>query len=100
VILVCSYFKDWVCLHVPTKLFTYYHSEPFFFPFGLQFANAGAELEVVLHLFTALVLSVSYSKVIWLVTFAAVLCLGLDIGLVIAMGFTFFVITIRSHRYL
>ncbi|XP_075030300.1 testis anion transporter 1 isoform X2 [Calonectris borealis] len=37
-------------------------------------------------------------NVIWLVTFAAVLCLGLDVGLVIAMGSTFFIITIRSHR--
>ncbi|KAM7082505.1 testis anion transporter 1 isoform 2-T3 [Ciconia maguari] len=39
-----------------------------------------------------------YHFVIWLVTFAAVLCLGLDVGLVIAMGFTFIIITIRSHR--
>ncbi|CAM2107433.1 unnamed protein product [Caretta caretta] len=28
----------------------------------------------------------------------SVLCLGLDIGLAIAMGFTFFIITVRSHR--
>ncbi|NWI10642.1 S26A8 protein, partial [Crypturellus soui] len=39
-----------------------------------------------------------YHLVIWLVTFTAVLCLGLDIGLAISMGFTFFVITVRSHR--
>ncbi|NXH72713.1 S26A8 protein, partial [Hydrobates tethys] len=39
-----------------------------------------------------------YHFVIWLVTFAAVLCLGLDVGLVIAMGSTFLIITIRSHR--
>ncbi|KFZ52290.1 Testis anion transporter 1, partial [Antrostomus carolinensis] len=39
-----------------------------------------------------------YHFVIWLVTFGAVLCFGLDIGLAIAMGFTFFIITIRSHR--
>ncbi|XP_075377660.1 testis anion transporter 1 [Mycteria americana] len=39
-----------------------------------------------------------YHFVIWLVTFAAVLCLGLDVGLVIAMGFMFIIITIRSHR--
>lgn len=66
----------------------------------LQFANSGAELEVILHLFTAHVLSVSCSKVIWLVTFAAVLCFDPDVGLAIAMGFTFLIITIRSHRYL
>uniref|UniRef100_A0A8C3S0F9 SLC26A/SulP transporter domain-containing protein n=1 Tax=Chelydra serpentina TaxID=8475 RepID=A0A8C3S0F9_CHESE len=45
-----------------------------------------------------IVFPASYSKVIWIVTFAAVLCLGLDIGLAIAMGFTFFIITVRSHR--
>ncbi|NXE83453.1 S26A8 protein, partial [Cochlearius cochlearius] len=39
-----------------------------------------------------------YHFVIWLVTFAAVLCFGLDVGLAMAMGFTFFIITIRSHR--
>ncbi|KFW76941.1 Testis anion transporter 1, partial [Phalacrocorax carbo] len=39
-----------------------------------------------------------YHFVIWLATFAAVLCFGLDVGLAIAMGFTFFIITIRSHR--
>ncbi|XP_030329310.1 testis anion transporter 1 isoform X2 [Strigops habroptila] len=39
-----------------------------------------------------------YYFVIWLVTFAAVLCFGLDMGLVIAMGFAFLLITIRLHR--
>ncbi|NXN23407.1 S26A8 protein, partial [Nycticryphes semicollaris] len=39
-----------------------------------------------------------YHFAIWLVTFAAVLCFGLDIGLDIALGFTFLIITIRSHR--
>ncbi|XP_065554613.1 testis anion transporter 1 isoform X1 [Lathamus discolor] len=40
----------------------------------------------------------TYHFVIWLVTFAAVLCFGLDMGLVIAIGFTFLLITIRLHR--
>ncbi|NWU70089.1 S26A8 protein, partial [Pterocles burchelli] len=39
-----------------------------------------------------------YHFVIWVVTFAGVLCLGLDVGLAIAMAFTFFIITVRSHR--
>ncbi|XP_060099033.1 testis anion transporter 1 [Heteronotia binoei] len=39
-----------------------------------------------------------YDFGIWIVTFLAVLCLGLDIGLVIAMGFAFFIISVRSHR--
>lgn len=77
-----------------------FHILPFLAFYIVCFANAGAELEVILHLFTAHVLSVSCSKVIWLVTFAAVLCFDLDVGLAIAMGFTFLIITIRSHRYL
>ncbi|XP_062481585.1 testis anion transporter 1 isoform X3 [Pezoporus occidentalis] len=39
-----------------------------------------------------------YHFVIWLVGFAAVLCFGLDMGLVIATGFAFLLITIRLHR--
>ncbi|KAM6295177.1 LOW QUALITY PROTEIN: testis anion transporter 1 [Aegotheles albertisi] len=39
-----------------------------------------------------------HPSVIWLVTFAAAVCFGLDASLAIAMRFTFFIITIRSHR--
>uniref|UniRef100_A0A8D2Q2N2 SLC26A/SulP transporter domain-containing protein n=1 Tax=Varanus komodoensis TaxID=61221 RepID=A0A8D2Q2N2_VARKO len=39
-----------------------------------------------------------YDFGIWIVTFLAVICLGLDIGLGIAMGFAFFIISVRSHR--
>ncbi|NXC37726.1 S26A8 protein, partial [Penelope pileata] len=39
-----------------------------------------------------------YHFVIWLVTFAAVLCLGLDIGLLIALVSSLFIISIRLHR--
>uniref|UniRef100_A0A8C3CB49 Solute carrier family 26 member 8 n=1 Tax=Cairina moschata TaxID=8855 RepID=A0A8C3CB49_CAIMO len=39
-----------------------------------------------------------YHLVIWLGTFAAVLRLGLDVGLVIALALAFFIISIRSHR--
>ncbi|XP_068275630.1 testis anion transporter 1 [Nyctibius grandis] len=38
------------------------------------------------------------SYVVWFVTLAAVLCFGLGVGSAIAVGFTFFLITIRSHR--
>uniref|UniRef100_A0A803YC38 Solute carrier family 26 member 8 n=1 Tax=Meleagris gallopavo TaxID=9103 RepID=A0A803YC38_MELGA len=41
-----------------------------------------------------------YHLAIWLGTFAAVLCLGLDIGLLIALAIAFFILSIRSHRYL
>ncbi|KAG8132412.1 hypothetical protein E2320_010261 [Naja naja] len=39
-----------------------------------------------------------YDFGIWIVTFLAVLCLGLDIGLGISLGFAFFIISVRSHR--
>ncbi|XP_066480710.1 testis anion transporter 1 [Tiliqua scincoides] len=39
-----------------------------------------------------------YDFGIWIVTFLAVICLGLDIGLGIAMGYAFFIISVRSHR--
>ncbi|XP_031464500.1 testis anion transporter 1 isoform X2 [Phasianus colchicus] len=39
-----------------------------------------------------------YHLAIWLGTFAAVLRLGLDIGLLIALAIAFFIISIRSHR--
>ncbi|XP_035203257.1 testis anion transporter 1 isoform X2 [Oxyura jamaicensis] len=39
-----------------------------------------------------------YHLVIWLGTFAAVLRLGFDVGLVIALALAFFIISIRSHR--
>lgn len=41
-----------------------------------------------------------YHLAIWVGTFAAVLRLGLDIGLLIALAIAFFIISIRSHRYL
>ncbi|XP_040508723.1 testis anion transporter 1 isoform X8 [Gallus gallus] len=39
-----------------------------------------------------------YHLAIWVGTFAAVLRLGLDIGLLIALAIAFFIISIRSHR--
>ncbi|XP_038605323.1 testis anion transporter 1 [Tachyglossus aculeatus] len=39
-----------------------------------------------------------YDFMIWIMTFIAVICLGLDIGLAVAMVFTFFIISVRSHR--
>ncbi|XP_051852469.1 testis anion transporter 1 isoform X2 [Antechinus flavipes] len=39
-----------------------------------------------------------YDFVIWIVTFLSVICLGLDIGLLISVVFTFFITTVQSHR--
>ncbi|XP_032073736.1 testis anion transporter 1 [Thamnophis elegans] len=39
-----------------------------------------------------------YDFGIWIVTFLVVLCLGLDIGLGISLGFAFFILSVRSHR--
>ncbi|XP_032305190.1 testis anion transporter 1 isoform X6 [Coturnix japonica] len=38
------------------------------------------------------------TQAIWIGTFAAVLRLGLDVGLLIALAIAFFIISIRSHR--
>ncbi|KAM4835188.1 testis anion transporter 1 isoform 2-T2 [Thomomys bottae] len=37
-------------------------------------------------------------NVIWMVTFSCVIFLGLDVGLLVSLIFTFFIITVRSHR--
>ncbi|XP_029138959.1 testis anion transporter 1 [Protobothrops mucrosquamatus] len=39
-----------------------------------------------------------YDFGIWIVTFLVVLCLGLDIGLGVSLGFAFFIISVRAHR--
>ncbi|XP_074092537.1 testis anion transporter 1 isoform X3 [Macrotis lagotis] len=39
-----------------------------------------------------------YDFVIWIVTFLSVIFLGLDIGLLISVIFTFFITTVQSHR--
>uniref|UniRef100_A0A4X2LJ66 Solute carrier family 26 member 8 n=1 Tax=Vombatus ursinus TaxID=29139 RepID=A0A4X2LJ66_VOMUR len=39
-----------------------------------------------------------YDFVIWIVTFLSVICLGLDVGLLISVIFTFFITTVQSHR--
>lgn len=40
-----------------------------------------------------------FHKLIWMVTFMSAILLGLDIGLVVAVTFAFFIITVQSHRY-
>ncbi|KAI4531267.1 hypothetical protein MG293_019125 [Ovis ammon polii] len=37
-------------------------------------------------------------QLIWMVTFMSAILLGLDIGLVVAVTFAFFIITVQSHR--
>uniref|UniRef100_A0A8D1N9A9 STAS domain-containing protein n=1 Tax=Sus scrofa TaxID=9823 RepID=A0A8D1N9A9_PIG len=36
--------------------------------------------------------------IIWVVTFTSAIALGLDVGLLVAVAFTFFIITVQSHR--
>lgn len=40
-----------------------------------------------------------FHKVIWLVTFTSAIFLGLDVGLLVSVGFAFFIVTVQSHRY-
>ncbi|XP_021569621.1 testis anion transporter 1 [Carlito syrichta] len=39
-----------------------------------------------------------YDCVIWMVTFFSAIFLGLDLGLLVSLIFSFFIITVRSHR--
>lgn len=41
-----------------------------------------------------------FPKIIWIVTFISAIFLGLDVGLLVSLAFTFFMITVQSHRYL
>ncbi|XP_032318817.1 testis anion transporter 1 isoform X3 [Camelus ferus] len=38
-------------------------------------------------------------NIAWMVTFISAIFLGLDVGLLVSVAFTFFIITVQSHRY-
>ncbi|KAB1261469.1 Testis anion transporter 1 [Camelus dromedarius] len=39
------------------------------------------------------------AEIAWMVTFISAIFLGLDVGLLVSVAFTFFIITVQSHRY-
>ncbi|XP_006882236.1 PREDICTED: testis anion transporter 1 [Elephantulus edwardii] len=64
---------------------------------GIILSNVLTYLETIAHL-PDLWSQDQYDCVIWLATLLSVLFLGLDAGLLVSVAFSFFIITIRSHR--
>uniref|UniRef100_A0A8C2SDH5 STAS domain-containing protein n=1 Tax=Capra hircus TaxID=9925 RepID=A0A8C2SDH5_CAPHI len=64
---------------------------------GIILSNVLPYLEVVYTL-PSLWRQNQYDCLIWMVTFMSAILLGLDIGLVVAVTFAFFIITVQSHR--
>uniref|UniRef100_A0A8C8ZAX3 Solute carrier family 26 member 8 n=1 Tax=Prolemur simus TaxID=1328070 RepID=A0A8C8ZAX3_PROSS len=64
---------------------------------GIILSNVLPYLETIYHL-PSLWRKDQYDCAIWIVTFLSAIFLGLDVGLLISLVFTFFIITVRSHR--
>ncbi|XP_069879994.1 testis anion transporter 1 isoform X3 [Dipodomys merriami] len=64
---------------------------------GIILSNVLPYLETIYHL-PSLWRQDQYDCVIWMVTFLSAIFLGLDVGLFFSLIFTFFIITVRSHR--
>ncbi|XP_062041999.1 testis anion transporter 1 isoform X3 [Lepus europaeus] len=64
---------------------------------GIILSNVLPYLEAIYSL-PALWRQDQYDCILWLVTFASAIFLGLDFGLLVSLVFAFFVITVRSHR--
>ncbi|XP_028632884.1 testis anion transporter 1 [Grammomys surdaster] len=86
-----------VMLLLMVKMGTFFHNLPNAVLAGIILSNVVPYLEAVYNLPT-LWRQDQYDCVIWMVTFSAAIFLGLDLGLLISLVFTFFIITVRSHR--
>ncbi|KAF6365335.1 solute carrier family 26 member 8 [Rhinolophus ferrumequinum] len=64
---------------------------------GIILSNVIPYLETISHL-PNLWRQSQYDCIIWMVTFMSAIILGLDIGLIVAIVFAFFLITVQSHR--
>ncbi|XP_032196385.1 testis anion transporter 1 isoform X3 [Mustela erminea] len=64
---------------------------------GIILSNILPYLETVYNL-PSLWRQNQYDCVIWLVTFTSAIFLGLDVGLLVSVGFAFFIVTVQSHR--
>nr|XP_019594381.1 PREDICTED: testis anion transporter 1 isoform X5 [Rhinolophus sinicus] len=64
---------------------------------GIILSNVLPYLETISHL-PNLWRQSQYDCIIWMVTFMSAIILGLDIGLLVSVAFTFFLITVQSHR--
>ncbi|XP_006148738.1 testis anion transporter 1, partial [Tupaia chinensis] len=64
---------------------------------GIILSNVLPYLETIYNL-PSLWRQDQYDWCLWMVTFSSVIFLGLDVGLLVSLVFTFLVITVRSHR--
>ncbi|XP_072801233.1 testis anion transporter 1 isoform X1 [Vicugna pacos] len=64
---------------------------------GIVLSNALPYLETVYNL-PNLWRQNQYDCIAWMVTFISAIFLGLDVGLLVSVAFTFFIITVQSHR--
>ncbi|XP_032745162.1 testis anion transporter 1 isoform X3 [Rattus rattus] len=86
-----------VMLLLMVKIGSFFDNLPNAVLAGIILSNVVPYLETIYNLPT-LWRQDQYECVVWMVTFSAAIFLGLDVGLLISLVFTFFVITVRSHR--
>ncbi|XP_052020123.1 testis anion transporter 1 isoform X1 [Apodemus sylvaticus] len=86
-----------VMLLLMVKIGSFFHNLPNAVLAGIILSNVVPYLEAIYNLPT-LWRQDQYECVVWMVTFSAAIFLGLDVGLLISLVFTFFIITVRSHR--
>ncbi|GAB1300800.1 Testis anion transporter 1 [Apodemus speciosus] len=86
-----------VMLLLMVKVGSFFHNLPNAVLAGIILSNVVPYLEAIYNL-PSLWRQDQYECVVWMVTFCAAIFLGLDVGLLISLVFTFFIITVRSHR--
>ncbi|XP_074167245.1 testis anion transporter 1 isoform X6 [Sminthopsis crassicaudata] len=86
-----------ITLLVMLKMGHYFYALPNAVLAGIVLSNVLPFLSTIMDL-PELWKQNQYDFVIWIVTFLSVICLGLDIGLLISVVFTFFITTVQSHR--
>ncbi|XP_049620757.1 testis anion transporter 1 [Suncus etruscus] len=121
---VSSFFRSWVCtgaiirtviqdktggrqqfasmigaivmLLLMLKIDSFFHSMPNAILAGILLSNIVPYFQTICDL-PNLWKQSTYDFVIWIFTFTTALFLGLDLGLLVSIIFTFFIITVRSH---
>ncbi|XP_032196392.1 testis anion transporter 1 isoform X8 [Mustela erminea] len=86
-----------VMLLLMVKVGHFFHEMPNAILAGIILSNILPYLETVYNL-PSLWRQNQYDCVIWLVTFTSAIFLGLDVGLLVSVGFAFFIVTVQSHR--
>ncbi|XP_072497983.1 testis anion transporter 1 isoform X3 [Notamacropus eugenii] len=86
-----------ITLLVMLKMDHYFYALPNAVLAGIVLSNVLPFLSTIMDL-PDLWKQNQYDFVIWIVTFLSVICLGLDVGLLVSVIFTFFITTVQSHR--